>query len=141
MFSTSNTHFLNNRQRLWRGIIFGSLTAILCAILLTWITLMTHTKFSILYLLVGVIIAYSIRFFGKGVTIQFSILGGILTFLSILLTEIFIMHGFSILLYPSAYISAIMNVISSIVSGPSSFILLFFQIVAISIGFKESRVS
>lgn len=140
MFSTSNTHFLNNRQRLWRGIIFGSLTAILCSIILSWITMLTYTKFSILYLAVGAIIAYSIRYFGKGVTIHFSILGGVLTFLSILLTEIFIMHGFSILLYPSAYGTAIMNVIASISNG-SSLILLLFQIIAISIGFKEARVS
>ncbi len=141
MFTVSNTQFLNNRQRFQRGLLFGSLTALVCAVLVSLLAFMMNRKFSILYIVIGIAVSNTVRHFGKGVTLKFSILGGVLTFLSIFLAEILTLYGFEIILRPELYLKAMTTVIGNSFDGASSIMFLIFQIIGIYIGFTNAKVS
>lgn len=94
-----NPNYLRNKQRFPAAIIAGILSALGCAILYYFITLVLGVQISLLYIAAGYGIAYAIKTFGRGIDNKFSILAIICTLLFVLLAHILVtasMFGFQL---------------------------------------------
>lgn len=142
MIQIYNSHLLNNKQRFIQAVIFGTLTAIACAIAVSLFAKTLGFIFTILYLATGFLISKVIMNTGRGVQKKFCILGAVLTLFSILLAELFIYAGYDILLYPNLWIQAFINIFKSWARlETSSMLSIVFQLFAIYIGYTNSSIA
>lgn len=141
-----NSHMMNNKQRFRKSFLYGLLTAIACAFLVSYLTLLTtqlaHISFPILYLFSGYAIAQAIQKAGGGISKQYSYLGAGLAIFSILFSEIFYYMGFDILLHPQIWLIAIKAVFQIWFSFSSnSIISIVFMVWGVYIAYTNSDIS
>lgn len=135
-----NAKFMNNKQRFYRAILFGILTAIGCSLIFSAFVSTTHIRFSIFYLLTGYFIAKVINETSHGIGKKYSYLGAGLTFFSAVLTEIFIYLGYSILFEPQLWgmgIRFVLSVWSQM--NASNLMTIFFMVWGIYIAYTSSN--
>lgn len=141
MFKLYNSNLLTNKQRFTQAILIGIAATIGCSILITIIVNATNIVSSWFYLLSAYAISYVIKTFGRGVTKKFAILGAVLVIVCILLSEIFIQFGFSILLQPEYYGVAFANAFNFLrVRGPLDIMMVLFQAASVYIGYTNSTI-
>ena len=84
-----NLKNLKNNQRFVVALLTGIISAIICALFYSIIVSTIRINFSIFYIAIGYIIGYSIKYFGRGIDIKFSILAVSSFFVSVFLCDIF----------------------------------------------------
>lgn len=133
-----NTKALTRNERMVRGIIAGLIAAIGCGLILGYVLQFVEITFNIMYLAVGYGVGYAIRTYGKGVQVQFSILGAVLTFVGLLIADVIGYFGFAFLLNPGAYLLVILDLIA--IDGIWSLMNLLFHVGAVIVGYEQSRI-
>ncbi len=141
MLKVFNTNSLGQNERFKKALLFGIPTSIILAVSLALIQRLLSIRFSLLYLLVGFLIASVLKKYGKGVQIKFSYLGAILTLSSILLGDSLTLTGMLVLQEPTILFQAIILVLRSWISPNINNLLgMLFRIYAIFYAYKNSRI-
>lgn len=136
-----NSHLLNNKQRFRKALIFSLFASIACSVGFALLVKFTHITFSIYYVITGYIIAKVISDVGHGVGNKYRYLGVVMTILSFILTEIFVIAGLEIILHPDMWIIAIKIVLSSWVNlSFNTLITLLFMAAGIFTAFNQSSI-
>ncbi len=86
MHTIFNFDSLLRNQRFARAILFGSITAIVSAVIYAFFRDWAGYYFSYLSIGIGFLIGKSILHFGRGVQVKFSILSAVLALLSLILS-------------------------------------------------------
>ncbi|MBK6642975.1 MAG: toxin-antitoxin system YwqK family antitoxin [Bacteroidetes bacterium] len=129
------------------AIIGGTLAAIISAIIWAVVTVLTNYQIGYMAIGVGLLVGFSIQFFGAGIDKKFGYLGAILSLLGCLLGNLFSQVGFAANEQSSGYLEIIsfLNfdlILDILIESFNPMDLLFYGI-AIYIGFKNAfrRVS
>ncbi len=133
-----NTRALTRNERMVKGLIAGIIAAIGCGIVLGCILRVVDITFNIMYLAVGYGVGYAIRTYGKGVQVQFSIMGAILTFISLMIADVIEYVGFVGLLMPQAYVYAVIVLFS--INSIWALLNFAFHVGAVILGYEQSRI-
>lgn len=141
-----NSHFMNNKQRFWKAVLYAFVCAVGCAIVFTYITQLTgqllHITFPILYVVSGYFIAKAIHQAGGGIGKEYSYLGAGMTVFSILLSEMFAFGGYDILVHPQLWGITLRIMFQAWFSfSGNSILTLFFIAWGVYTGYHESDIS
>ena len=93
MYKIFNSNALNRNQRFLRALILGTVSAVVLGIVYGLFSSTLRIEFSIVYLAIGYANAYVICNYGRGVQTKFSILGAVLTFVSIFIGDMISRFG------------------------------------------------
>ena len=93
MYKIFNSNALNRNQRFLRALILGTVSAVVLGIVYGLFSSTLRIEFSIVYLAIGYANAYVICNYGRGVQTKFSILGAVLTFVSIFIGDMISRYG------------------------------------------------
>lgn len=136
-----NTTALTQKERFAKALIIGIGLAVVFIIVSTSIQKMLMLRSSVIYLLASLVIAQTLKKFGRGVQVKFAILGAILVFAVIFFSEIFIVFGYQVLLQPEVFTYAIKYVFTSWLSiDISNLISLLLKVYAIHYAYTNSRI-
>ena len=127
MFKIYNKNAITRKQRMQNAIVCGTLTAVLCTVVLIVVFGMIGVYVPLLYVARGFVISWAIRKFGHGVQIRFSILAVILTALVIVITD-FIVFG------------SIQNVLTLYSGGINALWNLGYRAAALILAFQNARI-
>ncbi|MGL5977981.1 MAG: hypothetical protein ACRCZJ_03205 [Erysipelotrichaceae bacterium] len=111
-----NSKLLNNNARFNQAVIAGVLATIGMSVVYVFIARLLNSVSAVLFLLNGFVIANVIKNQGRGVGHKFGYLGLGLTIASILLSQLFLYYGFTVLLNPMLLLSGSLNVIANLIS-------------------------
>lgn len=141
MYKIYNSNALNQNQRFLKALILGSITAIVLGIIYGLFSSILRIEFSIVYLAIGYANAYVICNYGRGVQTKFSILGAVLTFVSIFIGDMIARYGLGFFSAFSIWPSLLLMYLRSILAtNINSLLGLLFRIGGIYIGYTYSRV-
>jgi hypothetical protein len=141
MLKVFNTNSLGQNERFKKALLFGIPSSILLAIFLAIIQRLLSIRFSLLYILIGFLIAYILKKYGKGVQIRFSYLGAILTLISILLGDALTLTGTLVFQNPTILIQGLTITLRSWVSpNINNLLAMLFRIYAIYYAYNNSRI-
>ena len=136
-----NTTALTQKERFAKALLIGIGLAVVFIIVSTSIQKMLMLRSSVIYLLASLVIAQTLKKFGRGVQLKFAILGAILVFAVIFFSEIFIVFGYQVLLQPEVFTYAIKYVFTSWLSiDISNLISLLLKVYAIHYAYTNSRI-
>lgn len=136
-----NTTALTQKERFAKALLIGIGLAVVFIIVSTSIQKMLMLRSSVIYLLASLVIAQTLKKFGRGVQVKFAILGAILVFAVIFFSEIFIVFGYQVLLQPEVFTYAIKYVFTSWLSiDISNLISLLLKVYAIHYAYTNSRI-
>lgn len=131
----------NNKERFYYSILYSTLTALSCAILISLITDILNIKFSILYLVSAYLISSAIHKAGGGFGIKYSYMGAIVTTLSIVFAELFTHFGIQILIHPQLWLTGIRSLVEIYtISSFRAVLPIFFMVWSIYIGYTNSNI-
>lgn len=133
---------LRSQQNFPFAVIGGVLAAVFGAILWAAITVATEYQIGYMAIAVGLIVGFTVRFFGAGVDMKFGILGAILSLFGCLLGNLFSQIGFIANAYSYAYLEVFSyldfsSIIDVMVESFSPMDILFYGI-AIYEGYRFS---
>ena len=136
-----NTHRLTQKQRFNAAIIVGTIAAIGIGILTGYLRLViAHSSgfdFSIVSIGATYLLAFILRKVGRGVQVKFSVLGGILGFITVSISNV-IAFGFPI--HYVFNLNAHFMILMSLLNGSlSNVLMLAYQGYAIYIAYSQSR--
>lgn len=141
MYKIFNTNALTTRSRFLNGLIYGSIVALLLAVLYGLIMPFIMVEFTLFFIFMGYCIGVTICKMGRGVTIEFSILGAILTLLAIVLADMIAFYGISSILNFSSFSMLLMQYTRYMLStNINSILSLLFRVVGVYAGYKYSRI-
>ena len=136
-----NTHTLTSKQRFTNGLISGSIACIVLGILYGVITNAIGLHSSLLMILIGYGIGWTISRFGRGVQPKFAWMGAILTIISIFIAEMTLYFGIEIFIHPSLWFEAIKSILQiNLNISLNSLISILFKISAVVIAYQTSRI-
>lgn len=136
-----NTTALTQKERFAKALLIGIGLAVVFIIVSTSIQKMLMLRSSVIYLLASLVIAQTLKKFGRGVQLKFAILGAILVFAVIFFSEIFIVFGYQVLLQPEVFLYAIKYIFTSWLSiDISNLISLLLKVYAIHYAYTNSRI-
>ena len=130
-----NLRSLTQRQRFNTALLMGFLATVVLGIATGFIR--QYLNFTILIWGVGYGVAWTIKKFGRGVQVKFSILGAIYAVIGILMSDVVWMFGLSRIIDPSAYMTVLTFFLNDNIT---SIIWLLYRLVAIYIAYSYSRV-
>ena len=141
MYKIFNSNALNRNQRFLRALILGTVSAVVLGIVYGLFSSTLRIEFSIVYLAIGYANAYVICNYGRGVQTKFSILGAVLTFVSIFIGDMISRYGLGFFgafsFWPALFM---MYLRSMLATNINSLLGLLFRIGGIDIGYTYSRV-
>ena len=138
MLKVFNSRAITRKQRFIRALIAGLIVSISLAFATAFVSISLRVQFSIIYLGIGYLVAMVIRKQGRGVQLTFSILGALLTFLSILLADMLIVTNFNLF---GQFTNAFLFVIRTwLGTNINSLIGLGFRIFSIYYAYINSRI-
>ena len=141
MLRIFNLKAVSQNERFFKAFLIGLLSAIVLAITYGFITRLIGIQISLLYIIIGYLIAYTIKKFGKGVQIKFSYLGAILTFFAILFGDIIAIFGFIVFIDFEVFVSATITILRYwLLTEIGSLLSLLFRLFAIYFAFSNSRI-
>lgn len=138
-----NSDVLRKNERFINAIIYGSLATILLTIAYILITMVLPVSFNILYIAYGYCIGQVILKKGRGVTLRFSVLAAILTFIGILIGDVIVLFDINIidLITNPSFALEIINIwLSILLDFKNNILSLIFRVGAIYYAFISSRV-
>jgi len=94
MFKIYNSNAISRTERMKNAVIMGSIATVACLLITTGLKFF-GLAFDIIYVGYGFLIGYAIQYFGKGVHLQFSILGVGLAVVAVLISDL-IYAGFDL---------------------------------------------
>lgn len=137
-----NTHRLTQKQRFNAAVVVGAVASIVIGIATGYARILIGTTtgfdFSFVSIGAGYAIAYVLRKVGRGVQVKFSILGGILGFIAVSISNV-LAFGFplSFILNVSAHLNVWLNLFSG---NLNTVLMLVYQVAAIYIAYTQSRI-
>ena len=141
MYKIFNSNALNRNQRFLRALILGTVSSVVLGIVYGLFSSTLRIEFSIVYLAIGYANAYVICNYGRGVQTKFSVLGAVLTFVSIFIGDMISRFGLGFFgafnLWPTLLM---MYLRSMLATNINSILGLLFRIGGIYIGYTYSRV-
>ncbi|NLC96300.1 MAG: hypothetical protein GX675_01840 [Erysipelotrichaceae bacterium] len=141
MYKIFNINSLSSKSRFTRGLIAGSITAIVLAIAYGFLSSLIAVQFSLAFVGIGYLIGNSIKYFGHGVKPEFAIMGAVLTLICIILSDFISFFGFSSIFnfakYPE-YISIYLRVLLR--TDINSLLSLAFRAGGVYAGYIYSRI-
>lgn len=142
MFKVYNKTALSKHQRFRNALIYGGLTAIGLTIAYGIIVSIVRIQFSIMFIGIGYLIGKVILEKGRGVQPKFSILAGVLAFLSFVIGDMIGAFGFGIFLYPTLLPYGLLNVLISwfSVNSINGLLSLAFRLAGIYFAYNNARV-
>lgn len=96
MFEVFNKGALTRNQRFVRALVSGIIVTIVLAVAYGLVAQLLDFEFSVVFVGIGYLIGTTIQKMGRGVQIQFSILGAVLAFLCFFFADIISWFGFSV---------------------------------------------
>ncbi len=141
MYKIFNTDVLSKNARFFRGLLAGSIAAIILAIAYGLLSSVLVTEFSLAFIGIGYLIGEAIKKFGRGVKIEFSILGAVLTALCIIFADIIGIYGFKALTNPEIFSIVFIRYVRIIFTTDiNSLLSIAFRLAGIYYGYKNSRI-
>ena len=130
----------------WKAFTYGLLASIACALALSYLlhvtTHLANLVFTAFYLIPGYLIPKAIHRAGGGIGKKYAYMGAGLTFLSLLLTDLFFLMGYDILLHPQVWGVAIRLVVTNWFQLENMGILtLFFMASSIYLAYRDSDIT
>ncbi len=136
-----NTRRLTQNQRFKSAVIFGTLGAIVIGVLTGYLRILisatTGFEFSIVTVGSTYLLALLIQKVGRGVQTRFSILGGILGFFVVSISNV-IAFGFPLfqIFNPMAHFSILMHLLTG---RMNTLFTLLYQAIAVYVAYENSR--
>lgn len=141
MLRIFNTNSLGQNERFYKAVAYGIPTSIGIAIIFSFFQRLLMFRLSIIYLLIGYIIALVIRKQGRGVQPRFAYLGASLTLLAIFLGDLFTYYGTFIIQNPTLLLDGSILVLKSWLNpGINNLLGLLFRLYAIYYAYSNSRI-
>lgn len=84
---------LKHEQNLPRGVIFGGIVALICAVIWAWLTVSSERQIGYMAIGVGILVGIAVRKGGNGVEHEFGIAGATLSVLGCLIGNFFAVIG------------------------------------------------
>ena len=141
MLKVFNTDAISRNSRFLRGLVAGSITALVLAIVYGLLSSIIIVEFSNAFIRIGYCIGMAIQRFGRGVKIEFSIMGAVLTLVSIVLADLIRYFGVSTVLTFSVNTEMILFYLRSILKTDIRPLLsLAFRVGGIYAGYIYSRI-
>ena len=144
MFQVFNKGALTRNQRMARAVVFGTLASIGLCVVYGLISSLMHIEFSYIFIVMGYLIGTVIQKAGRGVQLQFSILGAVLAALTFVFADLIAWYGFSVfssldfLMFGlRSWVSVMMNFSVGGVSGLFSLLFRAFGVIA---AYQTSRI-
>lgn len=138
MLQIFNKRAITKKQRFIRALVIGTVTSISLAIITAFLTNLLRVQVSVIYLAIGYVIALVIKKQGRGVQVSFSLLGGSLTLLAILLTDMLVVTNFNLIPQLSSAFLFVLNRWLS--TNINSLIGLGFRIFSVYYAYMNSRI-
>ncbi|MCF0116325.1 MAG: hypothetical protein HUJ56_13330 [Erysipelotrichaceae bacterium] len=135
-----NSDVLVKNQRFIKGLLGGSVAALGCAIIYGIISSLIGIEFSIAFVAIGYLIGEAIKRTGHGVKPEFSILGGVLTFISIFLADMIGMFGFGVFFSGMFFPCVKMYFASLLSTNINSLLRLLFRVAGVFEGYVNARI-
>lgn len=133
---------IKKHQNFYYAVTGGLLATIISAIIWAAISIATEHQIGYMAILVGVLVGFSVRFFGAGIDQKFAYLGSILSLIGCLLGNLFTQIGFIAHAYSYGYFEVLsylsLKDMVSIIAESFSPMDLFFYSIAIFEGYKFS---
>lgn len=141
-----NAHLLNNKRRFWKAVVYGLLAALGCAFVISYLMRLTADQmnmiFTILYFIPGYLIPKAIHKAGGGIGKKYAYLGAILTFLSLLLCDFFLLAGYQVLFQPQIWPVTLRMVFNfRFALNLNSLLSLLCIAFSIAIAYRESDIT
>lgn len=141
MIRIFNTNSLSQNERFYKAIIFGIPTSVVIAIVFSIIQRALMIRFSIVYLLIGYLIALVIKKQGRGVQPKFAYLGAVLTIFTIFFGDFLTVFGLSLFQDISIFLEGSILIITSWFSSDfNSLIGLLFRAYAVYYAYSNARI-
>ena len=141
MIRIFNTSALSQNERFYKAIIYGIPTSIAIAVVFSLLQRLLMFRLSILYLLIGYLIALVIRKQGRGVQPKFAYLGATLTVFAIFFGDLLTYYGDYIILNPALFFEGSILIIQSWLNPNLNNLLgLFFRAYAVFYAYTNSRI-
>lgn len=141
MYKIFNTDVISKNARFFRGLLAGSITSIVLAIIYGLISSKLAIEFSMAFIGIGYLIGSSIKKYGRGVKIEFSILGAVLTALCIIIADLIAFFGFESL-FNFSFLSYVFPIYLKMMlsTNINSILSLLFRAIGIYAGYQYSRI-
>lgn len=141
MYKVFNSNVLSKNARFIRGLLAGLGCSLILAVLYGAISKILFIEFSAAFIGIGYLIGEAIKKFGRGVKIEFSIMGALLTLLCIVVADLIAIFGFenviNLGLLPQILVRYMRMMLSSNVN---SILSVAFRAVGIYVGYQNSRI-
>lgn len=136
-----NTHRLTQKQRFNTALIVGIIASVVIGIAIGYlrrlIAISSGFDFSIVTIAGTYALAYVIRKVGRGVQVKFSILGGVLGFLLVSISNV-IAFGYPIISILNLGLH--LQILLTLISGSlNNLLMLVYQVFAVYIAYNQSR--
>ncbi len=141
MLKVFNTDALSRNSRFFRGFIAGFITAVVLAVLYGFLGRLIAVEFSLVFIGMGYLIGMAIRHFGRGVRLEFSIMGALLTVFCIVLADFIYYFGINNLMIFSFYPQYIVAYLRLFLRTDINALLsLAFRVGGVYAGYVYSRI-
>lgn len=135
-----NSDVLRKNQRFVKGLLWGSLAALGCAIVYGVISSFVRIELSIAFIAIGYVIGEVIKRMGHGVKPEFSVLGAVLTVLCIIIADMISMFGFGVFFSPLFFMCFRMYLVSLLSLNINSLLRLLFRVAGVLEGYNNARI-
>ncbi|NLA78386.1 MAG: hypothetical protein GX845_02390 [Erysipelothrix sp.] len=136
-----NSSALSQNERFLKALTIGILLSIGLIVFSAAIQMFLSIRTSIIYLISSLVLTYVLKKVGRGVQIRFAILGAVLMFIIILLSDIFTLFGFQVIVHPGLFLYAMKTVIATwLMVDIGSLISLLLKVYAIHYAYINSRI-
>ncbi len=139
-----NARNIDRNSRFIIAMIVGFICALGLGFFYGAIKQILPIEMEIFYILIGYAIAYIVRYFGRGVTLKFAVLGAILCVIAIIVGDVVGGYGLStglrILITPSYWSRVFMSLIVSRLSTIWGLLALVFRIAGVYTAYMYSRI-
>ena len=144
MFQVFNKGALTRNQRFARAVVFGMLASIGLCVVYGLISSMMHIEFSYAFVLMGYLIGLTIQKMGRGVQIQFSILGAVLAALTFIFADFISWYGFGVFTSVNALAAGFKTwayvMLNFTHGGVSGLLSLLFRGFGVIVAYQNSRI-
>ena len=144
MFQVFNKGALTRNQRMTRAILFGTLASLALCVVYGLISSMMSIEFSYAFVAMGYAIGLVIQKTGRGVQIQFSILGAVLAALTFIFADLIAWFGFSVFTSMDYLMFGLRTWVSVLMDfsmgGVSGLLSLLFRAFGVVVAYQNSRI-
>lgn len=139
-----NAGNIDHNSRFILSCVIGFVVAVVLGICYGAVQSLVRIEMEIMYIFIGWVIAKTMREIGHGVTKKYSILGGILAAVAIIVGDIVTCYGlpmlFTVLFHPSMWLMTFRVMILSKLSSIWGLLGVMFRAAGIYVGYSESRI-